>query len=116
MSEEDFAPSSRVFAINTAKGVYFCIFLMDIVGVRVLTDPVGNDASWIETPCATRDWRETAHLVVRDWERKLECLGTWKHKNRNTVWAEALKHSALVLDSFIGGYWFTTAWRPIEKC
>jgi hypothetical protein len=102
--------------IKTKQAVYGTCYANGMVAVRVLGDPTGVAGSWIDRPPVTSDWRETAHLMIAEWEHGLNQLIILKHANRNVVWAAALKRGTMVLDYFLDNLWYATVWSPKEVC
>lgn len=102
--------------IATKSAAYASCYANGMVAVRVLSDPTGVQGSWIDRPPVTDDWRDTASLMVSEWEGNLNRLKIFQHENRNRVWVEALKVGVLVLDYFLEGKWYCTVWEPKEVC
>lgn len=104
------------YIITTKSAAYASCHANGMVAVRVLSDPTGVQGSWIDRPPVTDDWRDTAQLMVSEWEGNLNRLMIFKDRNRNRVWVEALKVGTLILDYFIEGFWYCTVWNAKEVC
>lgn len=105
-----------VMAIQTSNAVYMACYTLGKVAVRLLSDPAGLAGSWADREPITSDWRETAQLMVGEWEESCKIVAVLKGKNRNTVWVHALQKGLLILDYYLEGYWFCTVFQPKEVC
>lgn len=104
------------YVAKTGSAVYATCCANGMVAVRVLGDPTGVAGSWVDRPPVTTDWRETALLMIQEWEQALNRLDIFKHANRNVVWAAALKRGTMILDYSLNGNWYATVWSPREVC